>query len=282
MTKNDVRGTTVRKDPARGTTARPTETGLTPHPTWRGTLHLTWRRTLHPALLELALTALMMFAVATTARWLMGTLDPAAGGWWNTPEGRLIAVAPLAGYTVTAVMLSPWGRVTGGHVNPAITIAMWRYGRTPARAVAPFIAGQLLGSLLGIAAGRLVWGREFAAPAVDYAVIRPAADWSWTAVAAIEAGTMFVIVAVAGIGISSRRLGPFIPWAVGTMIAAQIIAFGTLTGGVANPAREFGPAVFAGDLSLLPAYLLAPPVGAYAASVVIGRWIEARHSSSRT
>lgn len=200
MTKNDVRGTTVRA------TEKGSALGLSPDPDRlpaRPT-HPTWRRTLHSALLELTLTALMMFAVTTTVRWLMGTLDPAAGGWWNTPEGRLVAVAPLSGYTVTAVMLSPWA-----------------------------------------------------------------------AVAAIEAGTMFVIVivivAVAGIGISSRRLGRFTPWAVGTMIATQILAFGTLTGGVANPAREFGPAVFVGDLSLLPVYLLAPPMGALAATAVIRR-----------
>ncbi|MGH1551883.1 aquaporin [Streptomyces sp. L7] len=82
---------------------------------------------------------------------------------------------------------------------------------------------------------------------------------------------MFVIVAVAGIGISSRRLGPFTPWAVGTMIAAQILAFGTLSGGIANPAREFGPALFSGNPSLLPVYLLAPALGALTATVVIGR-----------
>ncbi|MEV0910611.1 MIP/aquaporin family protein [Streptomyces hokutonensis] len=240
------------------------------------------RRTLHSALLELALTALMLFIVATTVRWLLGTLDPAAGGWWNVPEGRLLAVAPLSGYTVTAVMLSPWGRVTGGHINPAITLAMWRYGRTPGRDVAPFIAGQLLGSLLGIAAGRLVWGPVFASPAVDYAVIRPAPGWSWTAVAVIEAATMFVIVAVAGIGVSSRRLGPFTPWAVGTMIAAQILAFGTLSGGIANPAREFGPALLSGDPSLLPVYLLAPALGALAATVVINRINARRRTPART
>ncbi|MET7574363.1 aquaporin [Streptomyces sp. NPDC005492] len=239
-------------------------------------------RTLHSALLELALTALMLFVVATTVRWLMGTLDPGSGGWWwNTPEGRLLAVAPLSGYTVTAVMLSPWGRRTGGHVNPAITLAMWRYGRTPGRDVLPFVAGQLLGSVLGIAAGRLVWGPVFASPAVDFAVIRPAPGWSWAAVVAVEATTMFVIVAVAGIAISSRRLGPFTPWAVGTMIATQIIAFGTLTGGIANPAREFGPALFSGDLSLLPGYLLAPPLGALAATVVIGRIGARRRISGR-
>lgn len=243
---------------------------------------LPWRRTLHSALLELALTAAMLFIVATTVRWLLGTLDPADGGWWNAPEGRLIAVAPLSGYTVTAVMLSPWGRLTGGHVNPAITLAMWRYGRTPGRDVAPFIAGQLIGSLLGIAAGRLVWGPVFASPAVDFAVIRPAPGWSWAAVAAIETATMFVIVAVAGIAVSSRRLGPFTPWAVGTMIAVQIIAFGTLSGGIANPAREFGPALLSGDLSLLPAYLLAPPLGALAATIVINRTNTRHRAPART
>ena len=144
-----------------------------------------WRRGFRSALLELALTAVMLFVVATVVRWLMGSIDPASGGWWNTPEGRLLAVAPLSGYTVTAVMLSPWGRLTGGHVNPAITFAMWRYGRTPGSDVAPYIAGQLIGSLLGIAAGRLVWGPVFASPAVDYAVIRPAPGWSWAAVALI-------------------------------------------------------------------------------------------------
>ncbi|MFI6625028.1 MIP/aquaporin family protein [Streptomyces sp. NPDC050528] len=242
----------------------------------------TWRRTLRSALLELALTALMLFVVATTVRWLMGTLDPTSGGWWNTPKGRLLALAPLSGYTVTAVMLSPWGRVTGGHINPAITLAMWRYGRTPGRDVVPFIAGQLVGSLLGIAAGRLVWGPVFASPAVDYAVIRPAPGWSWTSVALIETATMFVIVAVAGIGVSSRRLGPFTPWAVGTMIAAQIIAFGTLSGGIANPAREFGPALLSGSPSLLPVYLLAPPLGALAATVVINGIAAHRRTTART
>ncbi|MFE1886152.1 aquaporin [Streptomyces diastatochromogenes] len=135
-----------------------------------------------------------------------------------------------------------------------------RLHRTPGRDVAPFIVGQLTGSVLGVAAGRLVRGPLISAPAVDYAVIRPAPGWSWAAVAAIEAVTMFI---------SSPRLGPFIPWAVGTMIAAQIIAFGTLSGGIVNPAREFGPALLSGDLSLLPAYLLGPPAGAWAATAAI-------------
>ncbi|MFE1886153.1 hypothetical protein [Streptomyces diastatochromogenes] len=58
----------------------------------------TRRRTLRPALLELAVT---------TVRWLTGTLDPTAHGWWHTPEGRLLAVAPISGYTARRAATSP-------------------------------------------------------------------------------------------------------------------------------------------------------------------------------
>ena len=166
-------------------------------------------------------------------------------------------------------MLSPWGRMTGGHVNPAITLAMWRYGRTPGRAVVPYLSAQLLGSVAGTAAGRLVWGPVVAGPAVGFAAVRPAPGWPWPAVAAVEALTMFVIVAVVGLGLRHPRAGAALPWAVGTLIAAQIVAFGTRTGGVANPARQFGPALLAGVTDFLPAYLLAPPLGALAATAVI-------------
>ena len=217
------------------------------------------------------MTAMMLFIAVTATRWLMGTVASTEGGWWNTPQGRLFALAPIAGYTVTAFMLSPWGRATGGHLNPAISLAMWRYGRIPGRDVLPFVAAQLLGSVLGTAAARLAWGPPISARATNYAAIGPAPGWSWAAVAAVEAGTMFVIVAVAGIGLSSRRLGRFTPWAVGTLIAAQIIAFGTRSGGVANPARQFGPALLSGSTALLSVYLLAPLVGALAATATIGR-----------
>ncbi|MCX4809332.1 aquaporin [Streptomyces sp. NBC_01239] len=127
------------------------------------------------------------------------------------PGGQTPRGGPLSGYTVTAVMLSLWGKVTGGHINPAITLAMWRYGRTPGRDIAPYIAGQLIGSLLGVAAGRLVWGPVFASPAVDYAVIRSAPGWGWASVALIETATIFVIVAVAEIGFSAADLAPSSP-----------------------------------------------------------------------
>ncbi|MEU9407630.1 aquaporin [Streptomyces sp. NPDC048281] len=60
-------------------------------------------------------------------------------------------------------------------------------------------------------------------------------------------------------------------WLPGTLIAAQIIACGTLSGKVADPVRQFGPAVLAGDTPFPAVYLLAPLLGALATTVVVNR-----------
>jgi glycerol uptake facilitator protein/aquaporin Z len=57
------------------------------------------------------------------------------------------------------------------------------------------------------------------------------------------------------------KLAPRVPWLVGFLIGAAIPLLGTTTGGSLNPARQFGPAIVAGRLDFLWAYLLAPLVG---------------------
>lgn len=51
-----------------------------------------WRRTFRAAVLELTMTTVMSFVVVTTTRRLMGTTGDTAGDWWNTPQGRLLAI----------------------------------------------------------------------------------------------------------------------------------------------------------------------------------------------
>lgn len=71
--------------------------------------------------------------------------------------------------------------------------------------------------------------------------------------------------------LSVPRLVPCVPWLVGCLIGAAIAGLGTVTGGCVNVARQFGPAVFAGQFGFLPAYLLAPLVGA-----VVAPWLLCR------
>jgi glycerol uptake facilitator-like aquaporin len=70
------------------------------------------------------------------------------------------------------------GKASGGHLNPAISLAMWRFGTFPGWGVLPYVAAQLTGSLLGVLLARAAWGSSVADPPVAYAALRPAPGWS--------------------------------------------------------------------------------------------------------
>ena len=56
-------------------------------------------------------------------------------------------------------------------MNPAISLAMWRFGVFPGAGVVPYIVAQLLGSILGVVIARIVWGPVVAESPVAYAVL---------------------------------------------------------------------------------------------------------------
>jgi glycerol uptake facilitator protein/aquaporin Z len=145
---------------------------------------------------------------------------------------------------------------------------MWRYRVFPARGLPPYIVAQLTGSFLGVGAARAVWGRPLTVSPVSWAALQPAAPWRWWMFFPAEAVTMAVIVLVVGLFLAAPRLARALPAVVGLLVGGAIAALGTVTGGSANPARQFGPAVWAGQTHLLWAYLTAPVVGALVAPAV--------------
>ena len=153
-------------------------------------------------------------------------------------------------------------------MNPAISLAMWRFGVFPGVGVAPYIVAQLLGSILGGVAARLVWGPVVAQAPVAYAALQPGPGWSNLGLFAAETVSMGIIVLLVGFCLADARLAPFVPWIVGGAIGIAIALLGTSTGGSVNPARQFGPATLSGQTHFLWVYLLAPMVGALLATWV--------------
>ena len=153
-------------------------------------------------------------------------------------------------------------------MNPAISLAMWRFGVFPGAGVVPYSIAQLLGSVLGVLAARVVWGQVVAEPPVVYAVLQPGPLWSTAELFTAETLSMAVIVLIVGMCLAEDRLAPFVPWVVGILIGIAIAVLGTSTGGSVNPARQFGPAAVSGQTHFLSVYLLAPMLGA-----VIAAWL---------
>ena len=190
---------------------------------------------------ELILTSILLFGVTTIVRWVIGPSLISR----SIPQihAELVLVGAAVALLLAGLILSPMGRASGGHMNPAISLAMWRFGVFPGAGVVPYRIAQLLGSVVGVLAARVVWGQVIAEPPVVYAALQPGPLWSIAELFAAETLSMAVIVLIVGICLAEDRLAPFVPWVVGVLIGIAIAVLGTSTGGSVNPARQFGPAV---------------------------------------
>ena len=215
---------------------------------------------------ELILTFILLFGVTTIVRWVIGPSLISR----SIPQihAELVLVGAGVALLLAGLILSPMGRASGGHMNPAISLAMWRFGVFPGAGVVPYSIAQLLGSVLGVLAARVVWGQVVAKPPVVYAVLQPGPLWTTAELFTAETLSMAVIVLIVGMCLAEDRLAPFVPWVVGILIGMAIAVLGTSTGGSVNPARQFGPAAVSGQTHFLSVYLLAPMLGA-----VIAVWL---------
>jgi aquaporin Z len=175
----------------------------------------------------------------------------------------------LAHGLVLAIMVSITAHISGGHVNPAVTIGLWVAGRTPSRRAVILIGAQLLGAV----AGALLL--KYLVPVALYDAGAGGTPLLADGIATgkgivIEATTTFFLVfAVFGTAVDPR--GPFSKTAgltIGLVIAFDIMAFGPYTGAAMNPARWFGPALASGDWDNWYVWIIGPIAGGIIAAVV--------------
>jgi glycerol uptake facilitator-like aquaporin len=214
---------------------------------------------LRDILAEFAVTTVLLFVVVAIVRWLVGAGSPLQ---IRDPHLALDVIGPLSGAVIALLIISPLGRLSGGHMNPAVTIALWLMDAFPGASVVPYVVAQLAGSAAGTALGRLAWGGVVSSHSVDFASIRPEAGWDGASVFLAEAGAMIVLTLVVGNFLAYPSVARWLPPTIGAAIAVLIVVLGPLSGGSANPARQFGPGLLAGADPVLAIYLCAPVVGA--------------------
>src|SRR5258706_7960634 len=114
------------------------------------------------SMLELILTSALLFGVTTFVRFVVGA-SPISRALPQI-HVQLFLVGALVAVLLSLLIISRAGKVSGGHMNPAISLAMWRFGVFPAAGIGPYIAAQLIGSVIGVLAPRGVWGAIVARP----------------------------------------------------------------------------------------------------------------------
>jgi len=233
-----------------------------------------WRLTAAHSASEAALTTALLFCVTSFVRWFIG--PSAVSRAAPAIHVELLFVGLAVALLIPALVLSPLGRASGGHMNPAISFGMWWLGVFSRRAVIPYTIAQLGGSLLGVVLARAVWGAPVARAPVAYAVLRPAPGWTNAMLFPAEGAGVAVIVVLVALFLSVHELARLVPWLSGILIGAAITGLGAITGASLSPAREFGPAIFAGQFRFLISYLLAPIAGA-----ALAAWLVRRSQSRR-
>ncbi len=162
---------------------------------------------------------------------------------------------------IVAVMIAAIGHLSGAHFNPAVTVAFALTRHFSWREVPLYVAGQLLGALLGAATLRALFG-----PIAYFGATLPAgsAMQSLGLEVLLTAILMFVIISVAT---DTRAVGQLAAIAIGATVALDALWGGPISGASMNPARSFGPALMAGVWDRQWVYWLGPLVGAILGAV---------------
>lgn len=214
---------------------------------------------------EFALTTVLLFLAVTVVRWLR---DPGSGLYIADLDAALAVIGVISGAILTGLILTPPGRRSGGHMNPAVTVALWLVDAFPGRSVVPYGIAQLAGSAAGTGLGRLAWGRAVSRQAVAHGAIRPAPTWGPAAVFLAEAGAMAGLILVVGYFLAHPPLTRLLPYVIGASVATVIALLGPLSGGSINPARQLGPAALSGRTTDLWIYLVVPVLGAVVGAAI--------------
>jgi aquaporin Z len=182
---------------------------------------------------------------------------------------RRMLIGVAMGLTAIALIYSPWGRRSGAHMNPAVTLTFWSLGKIRGRDALGYAVAQFVGGLAGVQLVLAALGERFASPPVRYVATLPAHG---TALAfALEFGISCGLMS-AVLAFSSRpRLAPFTGLAAGVLVACYVAFEAPYSGMSMNPARSFASAAPAGLWGALWIYFIAPPLGMLAAAALSRR-----------
>ncbi len=172
---------------------------------------------------------------------------------------RLVTGLIFAG-SGSLVAISPFGRLSGAHINPSVSLAFWAHGKMRHHDIIGYIGGQFLGAILGEALLVLVWG-NYAASVGDGMTLPGAGYPLWLVFLAELALTALLVLAIFTC-VSTQRFMRWTPLVTWLLVATMVWLEAPISGTSLSPARSFGPALFAGIWTQQWLYYIAPPLGA--------------------
>jgi aquaporin Z len=192
--------------------------------------------------------------VGTFLFMMVGYTSVAAIGLASPATPNLLVVPFSFGLGLLAAIVA-FGHMSGGHFNPAVTIAMVLDKRTSGTEAVGYILAQIIGAIGAAAVVMFTVSQD----AVAAGITKPGAGISDVSAALLEA--IFTAIFLVVILTASKRAGSLAAIVIPLTLVAIHFAIATVTGSSVNPARSIGSALVGGDLTGLWIYIVGPVIG---------------------
>lgn len=183
------------------------------------------------------------------------------------PNGfiRLIFMSVAMGATATAIIYSPMGKLSGAHMNPAVTFTFYGLKKISVNDAIFYALFQCVGGTLAVLLMRVVLGEAFEDVHVNYVVTTPGKYGPLTAFI-IEIAIAFCMMMMILITSNNSKTAKFTGVFAGIFVMAYVILSGPISGFGMNPARSLSSAIPSGHYNSFWIYITAPFIGMFSAA----------------
>lgn len=191
------------------------------------------------------------------------------------PLLRRFLMGITMGLTAIPIFYSPWGKRSGAHINPAVSLTFLRLGKIHIWDAVFYMSAHCAGAVCGVLLPAFFLRSELADPAVRYVVTVPGPQGRLAALVAeviISFVTMLTVLALS----DHQRFSAYTGACVGLLLVIFVTVETPYSGMSLNPARTLGSAAVAHVWEGFWIYLIAPNLGMLAAAELHLRWRRVR------
>jgi len=220
-------------------------------------------------LMEAMELGIFMIAACSFTVLLFHPASPVAQAITTEALRRLLMGAAM-GSTAIAIVFSPFGKRSGAHFNPAVTLTFLRLGKVEPWDAAFYTLFQFIGAIAGVFVASLLFGNLVADQSVKFAATVPGPNGPLPAFFA-ELAITFILMSLILTVSNTKRLSRWTGLFAGALVATYISIESPISGMSMNPARTFGSAAVGNIWMSLWIYFTAPPIGMLLAAEVYKR-----------
>lgn len=197
----------------------------------------------------------------------------------ENPFTRRWLVGLAMGLTAIFLIYSPWGKRSGAHMNPAVTLTFLQLDRIRAADAFWYVVFQFVGGTAAIFLVKWTWYEYLAAPVVNYVATVPGKWGVWVALG-MELVLAFLLFSVILFSNNHKKLAPYTGYIAGMMVCLFITFEAPFSGMSINPARTAASAIPSGIWTGWWLYFTGPVAGMQLAGWLYRKWYRKRNDGN--